>query len=119
MTDLLIRNVPDAVVARLDEQASTKNQSRQAYLLAILEDAAGSDYRPTQWGGGYKAFTKSGGKCSLLRGDGHTMGGASNLTQAEMDAYQKAKMLASPKNGGQWLEARQVLLDAGFEVWNV
>lgn len=119
MTDLLIRNVPDEIVSRLDSQAGIKNQSRQSYLLAILEDVASSEYIPTKWGEGYKAFTPTGGKCSLSRGNGYVSGGATELTQAEMDAYQRAKMLADPKNGSRWAEARQVLVDAGFEVWNV
>ena len=54
MTDLLIRNVPDEMVARLEGQAATKNQSRQGYLLAILLEAASSDYIPTRWGEGYR-----------------------------------------------------------------
>ena len=43
MADLLIRNVPEAVVARLKEQARANSRSLQGELSAILESAA----RPT------------------------------------------------------------------------
>lgn len=119
MTDLLIRNVPDEIISRLDSQAAIKNQSRQVYVLALLGDAASSDYIPTRWGEGYRAFTPSGGKCTLIRGDGYVSGGATELNQGQFDAYKKAKMLADPKNGSRWAEARQCLIGAGFEVWNV
>lgn len=36
MTALLIRDVPDALVARIDEAADAAHQSRQAFLLAHL-----------------------------------------------------------------------------------
>lgn len=43
MADLLIRNVPEAVVARLKEQARANSRSLQGELSAVLESAA----RPT------------------------------------------------------------------------
>lgn len=117
MPDVLIRNVPDEVLERLKGQSGSK--SLQEYLLYVLQTMAGSSYVPSRWGEGYRAFTPTGGKCTMTRGDNYVSGGASNLSQAEMDAYQKAKMLADPKNGGRWVEAREVLESAGFEVWNV
>lgn len=41
MADLLIRDVPEDVVARLKEQARENARSLQKELLAIVEDAAG------------------------------------------------------------------------------
>lgn len=119
MADILIRNVPDDVKARLESQVGLHNQSMNAYLLTILQDAAGSDYIPTRWGEGYRCLTPSGGKCTLTRGDNYVSGGATELSQVEFDAYKKAKMLADPKNGSKWIEARKVLQEAGFEVYNV
>ena len=41
MADLLIRDVPEDVVARLKEQARENDRSLQKELLAIVEDAVG------------------------------------------------------------------------------
>ncbi len=36
--NLLIRDVPDIIVQRLDSLAGQRGQSRQAFLLALLEE---------------------------------------------------------------------------------
>jgi hypothetical protein len=66
-----------------------------------------------------RCFAASGGKCSLIQYDGvgKLSGGASNLSQVEFDAYQKAKLVADPRNEGDWDKAIEILKAAGFEVF--
>ena len=66
---------------------------------------------------GLQAYTSGGGKATIANYHDSVGGGASNLTQAEMDAFQKARLVASPKNGGDWLKAKAMLEEAGFEVF--
>jgi hypothetical protein len=43
--------------------------------------------------------------------------GAKKMTQAQMDAYTKAKLKADPANGGDIDTAFKVMQEAGFEVY--
>lgn len=119
MTDLIIRNVSDETLAELDRLAEAANQSRQQYLLTRLAELAESGPTPTRWGEGFKAFTPSGGEVTMRRLDESVQAGAKELTQEQMKAYQRAKLLADAKNGSRWAEARKVLEDVGFEVFNI
>ena len=69
------------------------------------------------FGQGIQAFTSTGGKARLVNILDGVGGGASDLTQEQFDAYKRAKLIADPRNGGDWANARQVLEDAGFEVF--
>lgn len=119
MVDLIIRNVPDEVLAEVDKLAERANQSRQQYLLTRLTELAESGPIPTRWGEGFLASTPDGGEVKMRRLDESIQTGAKELTQEQFKAYQRAKLLADPKNGSKWAEARKVLEDAGFEVFNI
>jgi hypothetical protein len=119
VTDLIIRNVSDEVVAELDRLAESANQSRQQYLLTRLAEMAEAGPIPTRWGQGFKAFTPDGGEVTIRRLTESVQAGAKQLTDAQYKAYQRAKLLADPKNGGRWDEARRVLEQAGFEIFNI
>lgn len=49
MTALLIRDVPDALVRRIDEAADAAGQSRQAFLLAHLVARFGEPQPVAGW----------------------------------------------------------------------
>lgn len=116
--DILIRDVPEEIVQRIDELARKANQTRQGYLLGRINDLAKGDWQPVRHGQGFKCFTPTGGEATIRMYSESVGGGADRLTQAQMDAYQRAKLLADPRNGGRWAEAREVLEKAGFEVFN-
>ena len=118
--DIIIRGLKDKTVATLDALAAEAGQSREAYLRTRLERIVAEGWTPNRPGTGYRAFATSGGKATMLMFDGGSVsGGASNLAQAEMDAFTKAKFVADAKNGGKWSEARRILEAAGFEVFQV
>lgn len=119
MTDLIIRNVPEDILAELDRLAEVANQSRQQYLMTRLAELVEAGPIPARWGEGFKAFTSDGGEITMRRLDASIQAGAKDLTQAQMNAYQRAKLLADPKNGSRWAEARKILEQAGFEVFNI
>lgn len=119
MTDLIIRNVPDEILSQLDRLAETANQSRQQYLQSRLAELVESGPIPARWGEGFQAFTPAGGEITMRRLDESIQAGAKELTQEQMKAYQRAKLLADPKNGSKWAEARKVLESAGFEIFNI
>lgn len=68
---------------------------------------------------GFKGITQNGGTCTIKNFEPAIGGGAKNLTQAEMDAYNNATMYADPANGSDWDRAKRTLEAAGFEVFNV
>lgn len=119
MTDLIIRNVPDEVIAEIEAQAEKANQSRQQYLLTRLTELSEVGWQPSRPGEGIKCFSPAGGEVTLKRLVESVQTGAKNLTQAEYKAFQRAKLLADPRNGGKWSEARKILEDAGFEIFNI
>lgn len=119
MKDLIIRDVPDEILTALDDLAKQANQSRQQYLLTRLAELAETGPLPIRLGEGFKGYTPNGGEITMRRADVDLSTGAKNLTQTQADAFRRAKLLASPKNGSKWAEARKILEDAGFEVFNI
>lgn len=116
MADIVIRGIPDEVVARLDQLKG--DGSREAFLRRKLSEIADAgEVPPPRIGKGIRAFTPSGGKVRIVNYRESTGGGASNLGQKEFDAYQRASLLVDSRNGGKWQEAIEVLQGAGFEVF--
>lgn len=118
MADIMIRNIPDDIAARIAEIAEASGQSREAYLRQRLAEIAEAGEIVPRWGDGFKCFAKSGGEVTLRSLAESISGGAKNLTEKEFAAYQRARLLADPRNGSKWGEARKVLEEAGFEVFN-
>ena len=113
--DIAIRGIPDEVVAKLDQLRG--DESREGFIRQKLAEIAEAGEVPApRFGKGLRASTPTGGKARLVAYTADVGGGASNLSQEEFDAYQRAKLLAAPANGGKWGEAREVLEAAGFEV---
>jgi hypothetical protein len=119
MTDLIIRNVPDEILAEIGKLAEAANQSRQQYLLTRLAELVESGPLPTRWGEGFLASTPTGGEITMRCLEASVQADAKNLGEEETEAYKRAKLLASPKNGSKWAEARKILEEAGFEVFNI
>lgn len=120
--DILIRNVPDEIVEAIENEAAIAGTSRQELLVGLLSERFGGENSPLRAGEGLKGLTPTGGVVvirSLGPDSPGVQGGAKNLMQDEFDAYQRAKLLADSRNGSRWQEARRVLEEAGFEVFNV
>ena len=116
MADIIIRNVPDEVVHQLDVLSG--NLSREEYLRQRLAEIAEIGAVPQlRHGQGIRAFTPTGGKVRLVTYIESVGGGASGLSQEQFDAYKRARLLADPRNGGDWAKARAALEAAGFEVF--
>jgi hypothetical protein len=63
-------------------------------------------------------YSLSGGHVTLRQTAPYGVsGGATRCTQAEYDAYKKARLLADLRNGGDMTRVRAVLEAAGFEVF--
>jgi hypothetical protein len=119
MKDILIRSLEEDLVAALDNAATLAGLSREEYLRGELARIAGATLVP-RFGHGLRAFTPTGGTCvlkALGAESAQVQGGAQNLSQSEMEAFRRAKLLAAPANGGRWAAARQVLEQAGFEIF--
>jgi plasmid stability protein len=116
MANITIRDIPDAAIAAID--AMLQGKSRESYLRELITQAAESP-APVQlkWNQGLKAIAPSGGNATLKNMVESISSGASNLDQSQFDAFQKARMQADPRNGGNWAEAKKTLESAGFEVY--
>lgn len=116
MADIIIRNVPEEIVMQLD---SIKGDlSREEFLRRKLAQIADAGEVPQlRHGQGIRAKTAAGGMARIVQYTASVGGGASNLTQNQFDAYKQAKLIADPRNGGDWAKARTVLESAGFEVF--
>ena len=114
--DILIRRVPDEVLAQLD---SIKGPlSREEFLRRKLAEIASIGEVPqVKQGRGLRGFTDVGGTVRLVQYTAGVGGGCSNLSQEQFDAFQRAKLLADPRNGGQWELAKETLEAAGLEVY--
>jgi len=116
MTDIIIRNLPGEVVHGLDSLKG--DLSREEFLRRKLAEIVEAGEVPTlRHGQGLRAFAPSGGAVRLVQYVENVGGGASGLTRDEFDAYKRARLVADPRNGGDWAKARETLVKAGFEVF--
>lgn len=116
MANITIRDIPDDAIAAID--AMLQGKSREAYLRDLITQAAESP-APVQlkWNQGLKAIAPEGGNATLKNMVESVSSGANNLNQVQFDAFQRAKMQADPRNGGDWAKAKETLESAGFEVY--
>lgn len=114
--DIAIRGIPDEVVAKLDQLKG--NLSREEFIRQKLAAIAETgEVPPPRFGKGLRASTETGGKVRIVQYIESVGGGASELSQEQFSAYQRARLLADPRNGSKWQEAQAVLEAAGFEVF--
>lgn len=114
--NITIRNIPEEVIAQLD---SIKGPlSREEFLRRKLAEIAEIGEVPqVRQGQGLRGYTETGGKVRLVQYTASIGGGASKLTPEQFDAYQRAKLIADERNGGQWIEAKEILKAVGLEVY--
>ena len=124
--DVLICNVPEAAMRALDALATQAHLDREGFLrlklIVLAETNPETVWTPARFGEGFKAFTPTGGSCTLKRLGKESVQiqrGAKNLFRDEFDAYERAALVASPLNGNAWQSARRILEEAGFEVFNI
>lgn len=115
--NITIRNIPQEVIAEIDR---IKGQlSREEFLRRRLAEIAEIGEVPqVRPGRGLRGFNnKTGGTVRLVQYTAGVGGGCSNFSQEQFAAYQQAKLLADPRNGGDWAKAKEVLEAAGLEVY--
>lgn len=114
--DIAVRGIPDEVIAALDELRG-KTSREEFVRQKLAEVAEAGEVPPPRFGKGLRAFTSTSGTVRIVQYTESVGGGASSLSEEQFAAYQRARLLADPRNGGKWQEARQVLEAAGFEVF--
>jgi hypothetical protein len=119
MVKFTLRIDDDRLVAQFDELARDHGMTRTAFIVQLIEDAVNAGYVPMREGEGFHAITMSGGEISLKRHSNYVSGGMSGLDEAQKAAFERAKELAGPEYGSQWIEARKILEDVGFRVFKL
>jgi hypothetical protein len=116
MANITIRDIPDEAIKAIDTMLQGK--SRESYLRELITQAAEAPSPiKLKWNQGLKAISPNGGNATLRNMVESVSSGANNLSQSHFDAFQRAKMQADPRNGGNWAKAKETLEAAGFEVY--
>lgn len=119
MADITLRNVDEGVVNALTEQAALKDTSREALIKQILSQYVGQIGIPSK---GYMGYAKNGTEIRLINAIddvASTTTKGPGLSQSQVSALRRAELMAHPKNGSRWAEARKVLESAGFEIYEL
>ena len=119
MVKFTLRVDDEKLVGRIDELAKSRGKTRTAYIIELMQQAVNRDYVPAREGEGFRALTNAGGEATLMRHDRYVAGGMAGLNVVEKSAYERARKVASPENGSQWKEAREILENAGFSVYKL
>lgn len=117
MTDITIRKLDEGVINALTEQSEKRSLSREALIKQILADYVARIGIPSK---GYIGYAPNGTEIHLTNAiDAVTATTAKGrgLNQEQITALRRAELLCQPKNGSRWAEARKVLEEAGFEVF--
>lgn len=115
--NITIRNIPDEVLAQIN--AIKGPLSREEFLRRALAEIAevGEVLQVKHTGAGLRGFTETGGTVRLVAYASSIGGSAANLTPEQFAAYQRAKLLVDPRNGGDWDRAKKVLEAAKIEMY--
>ena len=119
MVKFTLRVDDDELIGRFDELANNQGKTRTAYIIELMQHVVDIDYVPAREGEGFRALTDSGGEATLIRHGRYVSGGMAGLDAVQESAYEQARDVASPENGSQWREARQILEQAGFRVFKL
>lgn len=119
MVKFTLRVDDEELVGRFDELAKTQGKTRTAYIIELMQHVVDTDYVPTREGEGFRALTDAGGEATLMRHNRYVSGGKAGLDIAQESAYERAREVASPENGSEWRQARQILEEAGFRVFKL
>ena len=112
MPDILIRDVSDAVASALSEKARAAGMDRQTWLLAQFEQLASQPVIRSTYI--LKAFGPGPSFAQIRRLPTDIGGGATNLSQTQMNAYKKAQEYVK-RNGTGDREKAYGLLNEQFE----
>lgn len=117
MATLTIRNVDEGVANALTQEADKKGVGREELVRQILGQYVAQIGIPRR---GYVAYAKNGTEIHLINSGEDVFGSTSKgpgLSQAQITALRKAELLANPKNGSKWSEARAALEAVDLEVF--
>ncbi|HEX3640086.1 MAG TPA: hypothetical protein VHV10_02225 [Ktedonobacteraceae bacterium] len=103
MKDILIRDVPDEVVAALSEKARAADMDRQDWLREHLKELASQPVLKKRYV--LKAFGPEASFATIRRLEDSAGGGASNLDQEQMSAYNLAQEFVKRNAPGDREEA--------------
>lgn len=114
--NITIRNIPEEVIAQID--AIKGPLSREEFLRRKLAEIAEIGEVPqVRQDQGLRGYTDTGGTVRLVQYTASVGGGASDLTQEQFAAYQRAKLVADPRNDGDWTEVKKILEAVGLEMY--
>jgi hypothetical protein len=119
MVKFTLRVDDNELVAQFDDLARSHGMTRTAFIIQLMEDAVNAGYVPMREGEGFQAITPSGGEVSLIRHKKYVSGGMNGLDEDQTAAFERAKKVASPDYGSQWIEARKTLEEAGFRIFKL
>jgi hypothetical protein len=108
-----MRFSPEVNIEKLDEIARIHSLTRKELLDILALEAVKQGFIPRQVGEGFRAFAPSGGILSLTQENGYVASGDNNLTEKEQKIFEQARNMAKQ---GIWYSAKQVLMDAGFNL---
>ena len=117
MAAISVRDIPDEAWGAFKARATANGTTAEAMIRQWVIAQAESPMRY-----GFKALGPGSAKATLERYSDHPNGvggGATNLDQAQYDAYQRAKLLMARGAAGDREEARQVLAAVFDDVFTV
>lgn len=120
MVKFTLRVDDDDLVAQFDELAKSHGMTRTAFIIQLMTDAVSAGYVPMREGEGFMAITGSGAEVSLVRRAKYVQSSSQGLLNDDQEAaFERAKKISGPENGNRWVEAREVLEEAGFKVFKL
>ena len=120
MVKFTLRVDDDELVGQFDELARSHGMTRTAFIAQLMADAVNTGYVPMREGEGFRAITGSGAEVSLIRHSQHVSSSQQGLLNDDQEvAFARAIKLSNPENGSRWVEARDVLEEAGFKVFKL
>ena len=119
MNKFTLRIDNEQLVKEFDELANIHGMTRTAFIIQLMQDAVNAGYVPVRDGEGYRALADTGGEATITRHNNYVAGGMRGLNKNQEAAYELAKKIASPEQGSQWIQARQILEKSGFKVYRL
>ena len=119
MIKFTLRIDDEQLVKDVDELARIHGMTRTAFIIQLMQDAVNAGYFPMRDGEGFRAISDTGGEATITRHNDYVSGGMRGLNKKQEAAYELAKKLASPEQGSQWIQAREILEKSGFKVYRL
>lgn len=120
MAKFTLRVNDEQLVNNFDELARSHGMTRTALIVQLMEDALNAGYVPMREGEGFRAITGSGAEISLARYKTDVSSDRQGLLNDDQEAaFERARKVASPEHGSQWVAVREILENAGFKVFKL